>query len=161
MEKITSLAQKLRNSASGIPHLANFTLQRGEVFGWNHSACAITYNPDDPSASAFLLHEFGHAVLNHAAYRNDTDLLRMERAAWNQALSLSESYAITISDELVEDALDTYRDWLHDRSLCPTCSATGLQTGPLSYRCLACETTWRVNEARSCALRRYTTKKRL
>jgi hypothetical protein len=160
MEKITSLAKKLQHSASGIPYLANFTLREGEVFSWNHTACAITYNPDDPEAVAHLLHEYGHAALNHSTYHRDIDLLRMEREAWDTAVALAATYHIALDEEIIEDALDSYRDWIHDRSLCPTCQATGIQTAPLSYRCIACSTAWTVNEARTCALRRYQTKKR-
>lgn len=160
MEKITSLARQLKNNASGIPHLANLTLQAGEIFGWNHTACVITYNPSVKHAGAYLLHEYGHALLDHHGYKHDIDLVKLERAAWDKAFAIASSYDVTIEDTLVEDALDTYRDWLHDRSLCPHCESTGIQQGRHAYRCLACSATWTVNEARTCALRRYSTKKR-
>lgn len=160
MEKITSLAQKLKNSVSGIPHLTHLTLTKGEMFGWNHTACAITYHPAAQDSEAYLLHEFGHALLGHEAYAHDIELIRMERDAWNQAQELGAQYDIAIDEDLIEDALDTYRDWLHSRSLCPRCDATGVQTDSHTYQCVACSNVWRVNEARTCALRRYSTKKR-
>ena len=160
MEKITSLAKKLQNKAAGHKHLRHLTLQQGEMFGWDHTACVITYNPADPSAPAYLLHEFGHAILEHASYSYDIDLLKMERSAWDVALSIAKQYQVVISQELVDDALDSYRDWLHSRSLCPICSATGVQSGPISYACMACGANWHVNDARKCALRRYLDKKR-
>lgn len=155
MEKITSLAKKLANDLAKQPGLAHLTLQQGEMFGWDHTACAISYQPNEPHAAAYLLHECGHALLGHAAYKRDIELIAMERAAWDEALVLAPRYGITVDEELVEDALDTYRDWLHARSLCPHCSATGVQTAAHVYSCLACHHKWQVNEARSCALRRY------
>lgn len=155
MQKITSLAKKLANDLTKKPGLAHLTLQQGEMFGWDHTACTITYRVDEPHAIAYLLHECGHALLGHAEYKRDIELLPMERAAWDEALVLAAQYTLAIDTDLIEDALDTYRDWLHARSLCPTCEATGIQTAPQTYTCLACHHKWRVNEARSCALRRY------
>ncbi len=160
MEKITSVLEKLKNDASGIPHLAHLTFQQGEVFGWDHTACAITYNPTIPHATTYLLHEYGHALLDHQSYNHDIDLIKMERAAWDKALEIAPGYHVAIDADLIEDSLDTYRDWLHSRSLCPNCSATGIQMAQASYECIACHHTWHVNEARNCALRRYDTKKR-
>lgn len=80
----------------------------------------------------------------------------MERDAWQYAKdTLGQTYDQAILDDTVEDALDSYRDWLHARSTCPACQATGIQTKKEEYKCLACRTKWRVNEARICALRRY------
>ncbi len=161
MQKITSLAKKLQHKARREPHLANLTLRQGEIFGWDHTACAITYNPAHPAAIANLLHEFGHATLDHQSYQRDIELIAMERAAWDRAKVLGQELGIALDTDTVEDALDTYRDWLHARATCPTCTAAGIQTDGMLYTCLACHTTWHVNEARTCALRRRVhTKKR-
>lgn len=161
MEKITSLVRSLRSSAASEPQLHSLTLKKGELFSWNHTACAITYNPKVENAEAYLLHEFSHALLGHKEYMQDIDLLKMERAAWDKALALAGTLDVNIDDNLIESALDTYRDWLHDRSTCPTCSATGIETAKQQYECITCHTTWHVNEARDCSLRRYTIKKHL
>jgi len=102
-----------------------------------------------------LLHELGHALLEHANYSRDIDLLKIERDAWIKARQLALVYSVDITDDTVQDDLDSYRLWLHKRSLCPECSANGLQTGIDTYRCLSCHTDWRVNEARTCGLKRY------
>ena len=81
MEKITWLLQKISADALSLPHLAHLTLVPGEMFRWNYTACAITYNPNDPHACQRLLHEYGHALLNHAGYSHDIELIAMERAA--------------------------------------------------------------------------------
>lgn len=159
MEKITSLARQLQSDARLYPELRHLTLTEGEMFAWNHTASAITYDPHATQAEALLMHEYGHALLGHVGYAHDIDLVKIERAAWDKALEIAHHYHVSIPKDLVEESLDTYRDWLHDRSLCPSCEATGIQTAPQQYRCLACGTSWRVNEARTCALRRYRTKK--
>ena len=161
MEKITSLVKNLKSSASAEPQLHSLTLKKGELFSWNHTACVITYNPEAENAETYLLHEFSHALLQHKEYAQDIELLKMERAAWDKAATLASSFNVHIDDDLIESALDTYRDWLHDRSICPACIATGIETSKQQYKCIACLTTWHVNEARDCLLRRYTTKKHL
>ena len=128
MEKITWLLSKLRTKAADIPHLQHLTIISGEVFCWNHTACAITYDTSAQYAEAQLLHEFGHALLNHKQYLRDIELLAMERAAWDQAITLAHEFNVQIHEGCIEEALDTYRDWLHARSLCPHCAATGVQT---------------------------------
>lgn len=161
MEKITSLVKNLKSSIASVPQLRGLTLKKGELFSWNHTACAITYNPETENAEAYLLHEFGHALLEHKEYTQDIELLKMERAAWDKAAELADRFNVKIEEDLIESALDTYRDWLHSRSTCPTCSATGIETNKQQYECVTCHTTWHVNEARDCSLRRYTTKKHL
>lgn len=104
---------------------------------------------------ARLLHELGHALLEHSNYSRDIDLLKIERQAWDKARTLSLDYGMTITDDTIQDDLDSYRLWLHKRSLCPECSANGLQTSLDTYRCLSCRTDWRVNEAITCGLKRY------
>lgn len=160
MEKITSLAKKLKSRASLESHLHSLTLTKGELFSWDYTACAITYQPEAASAAAYLLHEFSHALLRHTTYRQDIDLIKMERAAWDNALSIASDYGVAISDDVIESAIDTYRDWLHNRSLCPNCGAAGVQVDDDQYSCISCHTNWHVNEARTCALRRYQTKRR-
>lgn len=95
-------------------------------------------------------------ALGHQDYDKDIRLIQMERDAWAYATaSLAARYNVDISDDTVQTALDTYRDWLHARSQCPSCQATGVQVKQHTYKCLACSRLWKVNEARLCALRRY------
>jgi hypothetical protein cdiviTM7_01560 len=105
-----------------------------------------------------LLHEIAHAKLGHRNYQYDIQLIEMERAAWEYAVdTLAPKYDLTLSmdDDNIQDSLDSYRDWLHKRSLCPHCSAVGLQTTSSSYKCINCHSEWRVNQAKSCQLKRY------
>lgn len=104
-----------------------------------------------------LLHETAHGILGHQAYKTDFELLLLEAAAWQKAAELAKNYQIAIDTEHIEDCLDSYRDWLHGRSTCPTCLANGLQTTPRTYECLNCGATWQVSHSRFCrAYRRAT-----
>lgn len=125
----------------------------GDVFRWSPESRTICYVKG--ADSALLLHEVAHAALSHNKYSYDIDLLKMERDAWETAAQLAIRYHLTLDPDLVEEMLDSYRNWLHERSICPNCQATGVQSGQCNYICLACNDTWRANEARSCALRRY------
>ena len=131
-----------------------FRFKKAKRFLWSPSEATIYYTGTDEDY-AFLLHELSHGILNHAEYRRDIDLIVMERAAWDTANELAPTYGLVIDDDTVETTLDSYRDWLHARSTCPTCTAIGLQTKQRVYTCPACHHSWRVNEARICALRRY------
>jgi hypothetical protein len=135
-----------------------FKFRSADEFRWSPEEMTIYYD-EHSSDTATLLHELSHAVLAHTDYQKDIRLLELERDAWEYAHStLAPIYGIVIEEEVMQDSLDTYRDWLHARSTCPECGATGIQTKQSSYKCLACTTSWRVNDARFCALRRYKTK---
>lgn len=124
----------------------------GSVEHWD-AKTTITYT--EQSAPSHLLHELAHALLQHTTYPLDIDLLRIERSAWDYARhTLAPRYNLTIDQGDAEDALDTYRDWLHNRSLCPDCGSSGVQNSDRSYTCVACRSQWRANEAKTCALRR-------
>lgn len=118
---------------------------------WSPIEQKIYYTND----SIQTLHELGHAVLGHSEYRQDIELLQIERAAWNKAKELALTYGINIDDDTIERALDTYRDWLHQRSKCPNCGQTGLQNiDTLDYRCPNCQYTWRAIGGKSTRLKR-------
>lgn len=145
-----SISSILDTITKDFPHL---TFQPSTEFGWSSAEETIFYVAHD--SPSLLLHELGHAQLKHTDYKRDIELIAFERDAWDYAVQeLSPPYSITITENEIEEALDTYRDWLHARSSCPRCSSTGLQTTRDSYRCLACRASWNVNEARTCGLRR-------
>lgn len=132
----------------------DFAFTASDEFRWSPKEKTIFYDQAS-SSELFLLHELAHAILGHSEYSRDIELIELERSAWKYTKeSLCKPYGIPIDDELVEDSLDTYRDWLHSRSTCPTCQSTGIETRKYEYRCIACGTLWKVNDARVCALRR-------
>lgn len=149
MPSITSMLPKLQAD------FPQFAFTPGDQFCWDPRMQTIYFN-QGVNDQASLLHELAHALLQHEKYDRDIQLIEMERDAWQYAVdTLATTYDVAIDDDAVEDALDSYRDWLHARSTCPTCKATGIQTGKQLYKCLACMTVWKVNDARICALRRY------
>lgn len=130
----------------------------GTRFAWSPDAQTVFYDESDASNTSLLLHELAHGLLGHHDYSKDVELVAMETEAWDKALELAGLYKETISENTVQDTLDTYREWLHARSTCPQCEATGYQSGKAEYTCVACGHVWKVNEARLCALRRYSNK---
>ncbi len=158
MVSITSLSTQLTDAKLTTPSGTPVTISESDQFGWNPDSATVSYDPTLPDATSLLLHEIGHALLGHSQYGRDIELLVIERQAWDKAELMSKEYGIMIDPDLIEDTLDTYRDWLHSRSLCPSCASTGLQVASRTYTCPSCHQKWQVNEARSCELRRYKTK---
>jgi hypothetical protein len=129
----------------------NISFVSGEQLHWSPNSAIISYNDsEDISAMWGLLHEIGHAILEHKNYTSDVDLLQKETAAWAQARKLSQTYNVSIDEEHTQDCLDTYRDWLHRRSTCPTCHSHGIERHTGLYSCLNCQTTWEVTPSRFC-----------
>lgn len=146
MPSISSLVAKL---AADYPDI-NFAQDISTH--WHPGTRTIFYIPDVTAAE--LLHEVGHAISGHSDFDRDVTLLIMEREAWTTAQKIAPKYGVAISNDFVENHVDTYRDWLHARSLCPKCQTTGIQMTPKTYECPACRAGWEVNEARSSELRR-------
>lgn len=152
MRSISSLIHKLKVDYPDI------TFFETDDFVWAPDTRTVSYSTEQPNASALLLHELAHGLLDHQEYTRDIQLLAMETAAWEKAKELADRYNVRLSEDVLQAHLDTYRDWMHARSTCPECTATGYQTKPLYYACPACSHEWRVNEARLCGLKRYKTK---
>ena len=134
-----------------------FKFELGDSYKWSPDEKGIHYTSGYNLEDSFdLLHELGHALLSHKNYFQDIELIKMERDAWVKAREVAVSYKIDIDEDYIEDALDGYRDWLHSRSICPECMATGLQSRKTNhYMCLSCEMKWTSNDARTCGLRRW------
>ncbi len=125
----------------------------GDNFSWSPKDQVITYTPKrktDKIDSWSLIHEVGHGLLGHQDYHSDFELLLLEAAAWEKAVELGAKYNVEIDENHIQDCLDTYRDWLHRRSTCPTCSTQSLQSSPTHYTCFNCKSQWQVSPARFC-----------
>ncbi|MDO4902041.1 MAG: hypothetical protein Q4A21_00600 [bacterium] len=123
-------------------------------FHWNLEKNSIFYT-EDQDFEAKILHELGHALCGHRNFEKDIDLLKMELEAWEQAKIVAQHYGVKIPQDLIEDHLDTYRDWLHKRSLCPNCQINGFQMKNGDYKCVNCQQIWHNNDAKFTELRRY------
>jgi len=131
----------------------SLTFTPGRQFYWSPEAGEIFYKAEARGRHAVwsLLHETGHALLGHRTYKADFELLKLEVAAWEKARDLAVSLGLSINEDHIQDCLDTYRDWLYKRSICPTCTTKCLQQGDfVHYRCFNCHTTWRVTASRFC-----------
>ncbi len=85
------------------------------------------------------LHEVSHAILGHRDFRTDVQRLRMEAEAWGKARQLACFYQIPVDEELIQEELDTYRDWLFKKSRCKKCGLTRFQTSDGIYHCPKCD----------------------
>jgi hypothetical protein len=144
---VHKLLSKLQNDH---PQL-NF--RSGELFSWSPKDQTVIY-PTDVNQEAnpvwSLLHEVGHGLLGHHSYSTDFELVKLEAAAWQRATQLASHYGYQIDGEHIQDCLDTYRDWLHQRSTCPKCLTTCLQRNMTTYCCYNCNAQWRVSRAKIC-----------
>lgn len=127
----------------------------GQTFSWSPKDNQIVYRQtiietDNQIACWSLLHEAGHALLEHKDYESDFELLLLEVAAWERAHELAESFGQAIDADHIQDCLDTYRDWLYQRSTCPTCLSCSLQSDNRTYECANCGTVWHVSQSRHC-----------
>ena len=125
---------------------------QSDSFYWSPQKNIIHYRfiDDSPESVWPLLHEVGHAQLGHRRYSSDFELLSLEIEAWEQAKLLAKKYACEIDEDHIEDCLDTYRDWLYERSTCPICTNSSLQIEVDRYSCFNCNNEWRVSSSRKC-----------
>lgn len=124
-------------------------------FYWSWQNNTIYYNPAQTEAEHLLLHELAHASLNHNSYSYDTELVQMELAAWQYSKQhFYPKYLGQFNHKLADDYLESYRNWLYERSLCPNCNSTGQQTINGHYICLACQQQWCANPAKRTMLKR-------
>ena len=153
----------MRSTSSTLDRLRRdypqFIFQNASVSRWSPRDKTVYFTSTRGHGRVTLLHELGHAIRGHKTYHQDIELLRCEREAWETARAIAPTYEVVITDDMITNALATYRQWLHDRSRCPRCDNSGVQASTsLAYRCLLCDVTWYANDARQCGLRRYTQK---
>ncbi|HEY4964719.1 MAG TPA: hypothetical protein VIH90_08595 [Candidatus Saccharimonadales bacterium] len=135
----------------------NFSLS--DNYYWSPETNEIFYknNLETELGQWSLIHEVGHALLEHKSYDADFMLIRLEVEAWNKAKEISNDLGISINEDHIQDCLDTYRDWIFKRSICPNCTTKCFQQSDFShYSCFNCHATWRVTPSRFC--RTYRTK---
>ena len=124
-----------------------FAFAEHEIFHWSPADRTIYYDQSKlgkPEGIFQLLHELGHALCDHTNYTSGIQLLRIEVEAWEQAKELAGSYDLKISSKQIEQCLDSYRDWLHLRSSCPSCKTIAVETESNHYRCFNCLQHWKV-----------------
>lgn len=151
MSSLKTLPAKTLKAIEALTPTVSF--KPGKSFYWSPHQQTVVYDAsllDQEPGIWSLLHETAHASLGHAIYKTDFELLMMEVAAWEHAKKLAKQLNLKIDEGHVQDCLDTYRDWLHRRSTCPTCGSVGLQHSSSQYNCHNCNTVWQVTTARFC-----------
>lgn len=154
MNSLSNTALQLKNDYPQITFLS------GDSFLWSPKEKSVTYKDTSEESESpvwSLLHEVSHGILDHQDYDSDFELIKLETEAWQHAIKLGKSYNIDIDHEYVQDCLDTYRDWLHQRSTCPNCQNISTQQKSNNYRCFNCGSTWAVSKSRFCRPYRMTT----
>jgi hypothetical protein len=141
----------LENLRRDYPHI---TFTEGPAFCWSPLAVQIFYNTarkSVDSARFSILHELAHALLGHQEYTTDYELIQLEVAAWEHAKKVARQYGITIDDDYIQNCLDSYRDWLYKRCICPTCGNKSIQCDDTAfYQCFNCHSRWRVAGSKFC-----------
>lgn len=142
-----SVLQVLQDRFPGIQFYA------GTMFRWSPQTSRVEYVDTllaTDRGQWALIHEACHALLGHTDYQSDFELLTMEVAAWEKAKDVAKGLGVVIDEDHIQNCLDTYRDWLHRRSTCPTCGSVSLQQDPKTYHCHNCLATWQVTAQRFC-----------
>jgi len=131
----------------------------GENFLWSSKENKIIYTTHHINTNHgvwALMHELAHATLGHKDYHNDFELIKLENTTWQKAKILGKKYGVNISNNHIQDCLDTYRDWLHNRARCPRCQVVSLQKSDGLYQCYNCKTIWRVPKSQNSLVIRKT-----
>ncbi len=129
----------------------NLVFRPGHSHCWSPEQGQISYDEGQrPHYIEGVLHELGHARLQHEGYKSDMELLIKEVAAWQEALRLAQVYKVAFDEDHMQDCLDTYRDWIYKRSQCPQCLSAGIQRNESHYYCINCAQTWKVTASRFC-----------
>jgi hypothetical protein len=144
--EIDSLIQELQST------FPQFTFTASEQACWSPQTRQVYYDARSSKQASIwsLLHELGHAVLDHKSYNTDIDLLQKEVAAWTEASAIAKKFSVDIDDDYAQNCLETYRNWLYKRSTCPQCGTHGIQNESRQYYCLNCKAQWSVSTSRFC-----------
>ncbi|MBR2695430.1 hypothetical protein IKE86_00760 [Candidatus Saccharibacteria bacterium] len=125
----------LDNLKSAYP---NFSFKPGRKFLFRPPK-SIFYLESNENFRLLLLHELAHALLGHFTFNRSLERLTIERDAWAKTRELCETHGVTFDESLAETELDTYRDWVHQKTLCKTCGATCLEISSESLFCPFCQ----------------------
>lgn len=103
----------------------------------------IYYEEKNKNFPLLLLHETAHALLKHRSYKTSLERLTIERDAWEKTRSLCKKFTLPFDTDFAEQNLDTYRDWLHQKTLCKVCGSTCLELGSESLYCPFCQKSYK------------------
>lgn len=99
----------------------------------------IVFEQGASNFDLLILHEMGHALCGHKTFKMNIRRLKMEVEAWEKARELAETYGVSFDEDVAQGELDTYRNWLHQKSRCPNCGLTRFETPEGEYHCPQCD----------------------
>ncbi|MBR5389409.1 hypothetical protein IK146_02525 [Candidatus Saccharibacteria bacterium] len=100
---------------------------------------SIYYLESDENFRLLILHELAHALLGHYTFDRSLERLQIERDAWAKTRELCQLHSIPYDDNLAETELNTYRDWVHQKTLCKRCGLSCLEVSSESLYCPFCQ----------------------
>ena len=120
----------------------SFTFKPGRKFLFRPKK-TILYLESNENFRLLLLHELAHALLGHFSFDRSLERLQIERDAWEKTRELCDLHSVPFNESLAEAELNTYRDWVHQKTLCKTCGATCLEVNSESLFCPNCQKTYK------------------
>ena len=112
---------------------------KGARFSFRPPRTVVFCDDSGDAAPLLLLHELGHFLTGRYSFKTEVERLKIEVMAWEKARELAPLYGVFVDEELMESELDSYRDFLHQKSRCPDCGLTRFQTPDRVWHCPRCE----------------------
>ena len=111
----------------------------GKRFSFRPPRTVVFCDEPDDTAPLLLLHELGHFLTGRFDFKTEVERLKIEVMAWEKAKELAPLYGVFVDEDLIENELDSYRDFLHQKSRCPLCGLTRFQTPDSVFHCPKCD----------------------
>jgi hypothetical protein len=143
-------------------HFPDLTFVSGRFFMWSPISRTVTYDPKrikTNNGRLALIHEIGHARLEHRTYKYDFELIKMEMDAWDFARAWAPKFGLKIDEDHIARAIDSYDYWLTKRATCPDCTNFSLQKDRNAFGCFACGAKWKVNWRKDRRVTRWVTER--
>lgn len=124
----------------------DFIFKSGSRFAFRPPKTIIIGPYEGKNTPLLLFHELGHALSKKYSYNLSVERLKIESLAWQAgktaylACQKSGNYPNLPpwNETFVEDNLDTYRNWLHQKSTCKSCGLTMYQSKDKTWSCPYC-----------------------
>lgn len=125
----------------------DFNFTYGKRFSFRPPKTIIIGPEEGENTALLVFHELGHALSGKYQYNLGIERLKIESLAWQEAKKAYEACKSSgkypnlpsWDQDFVEDNLDTYRNWLHQKSKCPSCGLTMYQNND-GWHCPYCST---------------------
>ena len=92
--------------------LGSWRFAKGRVFMWSPELRLISYDPYRISSNQgklALLHEVGHALLDHGPRYDEAIHAIEEQSAWRLARELARKFGVEVDEKYIQERLDGLR----------------------------------------------------